>query len=90
MDEDWRRVSRTLWETWDPIGVRGMGGPDDEYDSYVDDVLAMLRQGADETRLSSRLEAIADDRMGLPGTKADADRAARALLRLGIGAQSSP
>ena len=90
MGEDRRRVAGALWESWDPIGVRGMGGPDDEYDAYVDEVLAMLREGADEVRLSSRLESLADDRMGLPGTKADADRAARALLRLGIGARSSP
>ena len=90
MGEEWGRVARALWEAWDPIGVRGMGAPDDEYDAYVDEVLEMLREGADEARLSSRLEAIAADRMGLPGTKADADRAARALLRLGIGARSSP
>jgi hypothetical protein len=85
MGEDWRRVARTLWEAWDPIGVRGMGGPEDEYDAYVDDVLRLLRDGADEARLSSWLEALADDRMGLPGTMADARRAARALLQLGIG-----
>ena len=90
MDDDWRRVARALWEAWDPIGVRGMGARDDEYDAYVDEVLGMLREGADEVRLSRRLEAIANDRMGLPGTKADADRAARALLQLGIGARNSP
>lgn len=87
MGEDWRRVARTLWEAWDPIGMRDMGGPGDEYDAYVDEVLGMLRDGADEARLSNRLEALADERMGLPGTTADASRAARALLQLGIGPQ---
>lgn len=85
MTDDWHRVARALWETWDPIGMRAMGGPSDEYDAYADAILRLLREGADEAAVARHLLNIATDRMGLTDTEADARTAARSLLSLGIG-----
>ena len=65
--------------------MREMGGPPDEYDAYVDQVLGLLREGADEAAVARRLADIATDRMGLTYTEASARSAARSLLSLGIG-----
>lgn len=35
-------VRRRLWEEWDPIGVRALGAPSDEYDSYAPSLASML------------------------------------------------
>lgn len=77
MDLD--RVKQTLWEDWDPIGVRQMGGPSDEYDSYAPTILRMLEAGATENELAAHLYLIATDQMDLLGPE---HLAARALLKL--------
>lgn len=76
----WEDVKKALWEDWDPIGVRQMGGPDDEYDSYAPTVVRMLQAGASEDELVAHLHSIATDRMGLD--VAPPHHAARALLQL--------
>ena len=32
-------IQRTLFEIWDPLGIRDIGGPKDEYDSYAEKIL---------------------------------------------------
>jgi hypothetical protein len=80
MTLDLERVEQTLWEDWDPIGVRAMGGPDDEYDSYAPAILRMLLYGVTEEELVAHLHAIETERMGLDGVQPV--YAARALLSL--------
>ena len=38
----WDEIGRILWEEWDPIGVNKYNGPDDEYNSYIPSVFALL------------------------------------------------
>jgi hypothetical protein len=33
-----------LLNEWDPIGVRNYGGPDDEYDHYIDRILDIIKK----------------------------------------------
>lgn len=81
MTLDLERVEQVLWEDWDPIGVRDLGGPDDEYDSYAPTVLEMLLASATEEELVAHLHAIEVEQMGLDGA-ALPHHAARALLKL--------
>lgn len=93
MDKDeakalYENVGRILWEIWDPIGVREMGGPSDEYDSYRASVVRLLLNGADEQAIASHLKDLAETRMGVDaglGTEV----AAKALTRL-LSANSAP
>ena len=64
----WRLVDRVLWEEWDPIGVNAMGGPDDEYRSYVPRIVDLLRNSADKSTLVAELDDIAFNAMGIPRT----------------------
>ena len=67
----WRQRLRELLNTeWDPIGV-GAGPDDDEYDAYVGQVAAMLREGADDDALFAYLTWAETEHMGLRG---DPDR----------------
>lgn len=87
--DDWQRVARVLWEIWDPIGVRKLGAPPDEYDSYTDGVLDLLRSGADEAALVMHLLSIERDQMGMPGGRTTR-QAACALLALGLVPSAPP
>ena len=48
-----RRIREVLNSKWNPIGVEGL--PEDEYDTYVGKVAAMLRDGASDDELSEYL-----------------------------------
>ena len=74
-------VDTILWEDWDPIGVREMGGPSDEYQSYVPKVVALIASGASETELADHLDAIASDHIGIDD-RISAERAAKKLAML--------
>jgi hypothetical protein len=74
-----RIIDEVLHYVWDPIGVSGVPQARDEYGGYVGPVCTLLRSGATEFEISSHLEAISSDRMGLPGRKERADEAASIL-----------
>jgi hypothetical protein len=67
-----QEIDRVLWEIWDPIGVRGMGGPSDEYQAYVNGVYELLASGASDNQLAEHLLSIVADRMGLSGATIEA------------------
>ena len=76
-DQDLLRIiGDVLHYVWDPIGVAGPPQARDEYDGYVGPVFTLLRSGASDSEISSHLETIASERMGLPGRKDLADAAA--------------
>ncbi|MFH1748556.1 MAG: hypothetical protein ABIG44_16095 [Planctomycetota bacterium] len=60
-----QRIHDVLWNDWDPIGVRDMGGPEDEYDSYIGRVYRLLASGASKQELTGALRAIQTDCMGM-------------------------
>ena len=72
-----RMVEIVLHRAWDPIGVRGMEGAADEYDSYAPKLLAMLERGAGDQEVADHLTQIEQERMGLqPDREKNADVAA--------------
>jgi hypothetical protein len=57
-------IHDVLWLDWDPIGVRELGGPEDEYDSYIGGAYRLLAQGANADALIDYLYRIETDAMG--------------------------
>lgn len=76
------RVRRVLWEEWDPINVRRLNAPADEYDSYVTALVRLLKSGASASDLAKRLVEIEDKEMGLRPDRLRAERAAAILAAL--------
>ena len=77
-----QKLREILLQEWDPIGVYGRGEADDEYDTYVGKVQAMLADGASESELVRYLILIERDWMGLDPNPARALSAVRSLLKL--------
>jgi hypothetical protein len=63
------RIRQLLLREWDPIGVSGMEGPEDEYDSYLGGVYRLLASGASEHQIIEYLYEIETARMGLDGNR---------------------
>lgn len=73
---------RVLCHVWDPIGL-GADLPADEYDSYVTDLIALMRDlTAFEAEITAHLLRIETEMMSLHPAPERATRAARALLGL--------
>jgi len=60
-------VHKILWEEWDPIGVRAMGGPDDEYDSYVWPIISKITREETVAQIADYLDWVVNENMGLSG-----------------------
>jgi hypothetical protein len=73
-------VIRLLWTEWDPIGLREIGGPADEYDCVADPIGAELRRGASAVEIAAVLGSSATGHFGLGADPASDGRAADALL----------
>ncbi len=61
------RVREALLRNWDPIGVRSFAEANDEYDSYVPDVCALLLRRASLEEIFAYLWWLETERMGLRG-----------------------
>lgn len=59
------RLREVLNRDWDPIGVAGEGGVDDEYDGYVGKLAAMLRDDASDEDMIAYFKWVEVERMGL-------------------------
>lgn len=58
-------IRQVLLVVWDPIGVFGAEGAEDEYDSYAPGVYGLLKRGASKEEIINYLHEIETDRMGL-------------------------
>jgi hypothetical protein len=58
-------LKQLLLNEWDPIGVRGAAGAEDEYDSYAGDVAEMLADGAGAEAIARFLGIVETDHIGL-------------------------
>jgi len=58
------QIHDVLWYDWDPIGVRELGGPEDEYDSYIGGIYRLLTQDANADAVIDYLYRIETDAMG--------------------------
>ena len=73
------RCDEVLHYIWDPIGVAGSPGARDEYQSYLPQVFARVRDGAEPEEIVAHLVEIEEHRVGLKANPARA-RAAVDLL----------
>jgi hypothetical protein len=80
----YEKVCKFLWNEWDPIGVNGLNGPSDEYDSHAASLIRLVQNGADEFAVARRLDQLATESMGLsPINCSERDRkVARGLIDL--------
>jgi hypothetical protein len=58
-------IRQTLMQYWDPIGVAGVPGAQDEYDSYIGPVYRLLSSGASDAELVDYLYKTETETMGL-------------------------
>ena len=58
-------IKRLLLEEWDPIGVKNFPEAQNEYDSYVEGICNLLKNGASTDDIFKYLDWIELDRMGL-------------------------
>jgi hypothetical protein len=72
--ELYQQVCDLLFDVWDPIGVNGIGGPRDEYDSYAAGLIRLVRAGADESEVTEHLSRLSRITMGLSHVDEDRDR----------------
>ena len=56
---------RQLWNEWDPIGVVGGNGLDDEYDAYLAPTLRLLERDAPVDEVVAYLKWVTLEHMGL-------------------------
>ena len=68
---------RQLWNGWDPIGVVGGNGPDDEYDGYLAPTLRLLERNATIEEIVAYLKWVTLEHMGLPQVASPEDFAQR-------------
>jgi len=73
-----RRIRDVLNTTWDPIG----GCPEDEYDTYVGKVAAMLREGTTDSDLITYLRWVELEYMSISRRANLDDRLQRTVLEL--------
>ena len=67
--ELWSRISKILWENWDPIGVYEEEEEwDDEYDSYVPHLFRLAIEGNDHIRIAASLTSTIRQNIGLSAT----------------------
>ncbi|GAA1296053.1 hypothetical protein [Pseudonocardia xinjiangensis] len=60
-----------LLNAWDPIGVVGGGGPQDEYDCLISPILDRLEGGADAAELAVFLRSELESHFGLSAGSGD-------------------
>jgi hypothetical protein len=65
-----------LWE-WDPIGVRDLGGPVDEYDDYAPELLILLRRGESVDSVKAYLDWLECEWIGLSQSGGQTEEIAR-------------
>jgi hypothetical protein len=63
---DWRaKIRDVLNREWDPIGVAGDGGVEDEYDGYMGKIAAMIRENASDEEMIAYFKWAEVENMGL-------------------------
>lgn len=77
-------IQHVLWREWDPIGVRDLGGPDDEYDSYASEIYAMFQSSTKSTvlEITIYLDRVETENMGLSFASPDNEMIARRIMGL--------
>lgn len=74
------KLKRVLLIDWDPIGVSELPEAQDEYDSYLPSVVALLSSGGNQRQLADHLYWIATVQMGLGGNRQHSEKIAGKLI----------
>lgn len=86
MSEDLQTLRDIGWSLWDPIGLNTHNGPPpeavDEYDSYLLEAVAMLRDGKSLQEVIATLVDIESEHMALGESPDTEERATRTVLEL--------
>jgi hypothetical protein len=78
-----KAIREVLMAEWDPIGVRDLSGPEDEYDVFVGTVyLLLVREDVSADQIEAHLLDAATGRLGLPRTSGIEESSARAASKL--------
>jgi hypothetical protein len=77
--ELYRRCEEILHYLWDPIGVAGVPAARKEYDSYLPQVFALVRDMAEPKTIENYLAGIEEREMGLKA-HSERDRAVVKIL----------
>lgn len=64
-----KKINDLLLHKWDPIGVAGITGAEDEYAQYVGDILNLVQRSSSYEELFEYLWKIETDYMGLKGNR---------------------
>lgn len=75
-----RVVRRILLSNLDPIGIRDVPQAQDEYDSYIPNIVKKIASGADKSELARFLIQVEIEDMGLAGDPARAEKVAEILI----------
>jgi len=78
--ELYKRCDEVLHYIWDPIGVAGAPGARDEYDSYLPQVFARVRDEEDPEEIVNYLVSIGEQNMGMPPNRERASVAVDVLI----------
>jgi hypothetical protein len=78
--ELYSKVSRALWEDWDPIGVNYNPQASDEYESYVPQVVRAILQATSHVEIVDMLVSFETDNMGLSGISPKTESVAKTLF----------
>jgi hypothetical protein len=78
--ELYKRCDEVLHYIWDPIGVAGAPGARDEYESYLPQVFARVRDEADPEEIVKYLVSIGEQNMGMPQNRERASVAVDVLI----------
>jgi hypothetical protein len=77
-------IRNVFMDVWDPIGVKSLGGPRDEYDSYIGRIYGLLTRSSDK-EVAAELLRIEREEMGLsprPGSTINATVEALRAIKL--------
>lgn len=77
-------IRKVLIDDWDPIGVRGVAGVVDEYDSYIGQVYQILRGSRSADDLVDCLGRIEQEEIGVGTTERSRRDVALKLLDLKV------
>jgi hypothetical protein len=75
-------IHEILLREWDPIGVAGEPGAQDEYDSYIHEIHGILIRHEPRHRLVDHLWWIETEHMGLFGDRSRTEAVTDRLIRL--------
>lgn len=74
------QIRRIAWQVWDPLGLNPPDPSyDDEYDSYLRHVVALLQEGRPESDAIDYLVDVESDNMGLESNTTAQERAGTAV-----------